>query len=93
MFSSVSQTSEQFEFSKCLYVVRPLKAKATMTSGKKNKKKQKTDRQTKQNKTKARKNTPRLALLKTGYNSFATLQYAESLSSNIKIQPNYFGQI
>ena len=92
MFSSVSQTSEQFEFSKCLYVVRPLKAKATMTSEKKTKK-QKTDRQTKQNKTKARKNTPRLALLKTGYNSFATLQYAESLSSNIKIQPNHFGQI
>ena len=53
MFSSVSQTSEQFEFSKCLYVVRPLKAKATMTSEKKNKKKQKTDRQTdRQNKTK-----------------------------------------
>ena len=63
-----------------------------MTSEKKTKNK-KTDRQTKQNKTKARKNTPRLALLKTGYNSFATLQYAESLSSNIKIQPNYFGQI
>ena len=92
MFSSVSQTSEQFEFSKCLYVVRTLKAKATMTSEKKTKNK-KTDRQTKQNKTKARKNTPRLALLKTGYNSFATLQYAESLSSNIKIQPNHFGQI
>ena len=89
----MSQTSEQFEFSKCLYVVRPLKAKATMTSEKKNNKKQKTDRQTKQNKTKARKNTPRLALLKTGYNSFAALQYAESLSSNIKIQPNHFGQI
>ena len=55
MFSSVSQTSEQFEFSKCLYVVRPLKAKATMASEKKNKKKQKTDRQTdktKQNKSK-----------------------------------------
>lgn len=64
-----------------------------MTSEKKNNKKQKTDRQTKQNKTKARKNTPRLALLKTGYNSFAALQYAESLSSNIKIQPNHFGQI
>ena len=94
MVSSVSQTSEQFEFSKCLYVVRPLKAKATMTSEKKTKKnKKQTDRQTKQNKTKARKNTPRLALLKTGYNSFATLQYAESLSSNIKIQPNHFGQI
>ena len=66
-----------------------------MTSEKKKQKKNKkqTDRQTKQNKTKARKNTPGLALLKTGYNSFATLQYAESLSSNIKIQPNHFGQI
>lgn len=88
----MSQTSEQFEFSKCLYVVRPLKAKATMTSEKKTKKTK--NRQTdRQNKTKARKNTPRLALLKTGYNSFATLQYAESLSSNMKIQPNHFGQI
>ena len=47
----MSQTSEQFEFSKCLYVVRPLKAKATMTS-EKNNKKQKTDGQTKQNKSK-----------------------------------------
>ena len=52
----MSQTSEQFEFSKCLYVVRPLKAKATMTSEKKSKKnKKQTDRQTdktKQNKSK-----------------------------------------
>lgn len=49
----MSQTSEQFEFSKCLYVVRPLKAKATMTSEKKKQKnKKQTDRQTKQNKTK-----------------------------------------
>lgn len=49
MFSSVSQTSEQFEFSKCLYVVRPLKAKATMTSEKRKNKKNKkqTDRQNK----------------------------------------------
>ena len=49
MFSSVSQTSEQFEFSKCLYVVRPLKAKATMTSEKRKNKKNKkqTDRQDK----------------------------------------------
>ena len=55
MFSSLSQTSEQFEFSKCLYVVRPLKAKATMTSEeKKQKNKKQTDRQnkTKQNKIK-----------------------------------------
>lgn len=44
----MSQTSEQFEFSKCLYVVRPLKAKATVTSEKKNKKnKKQTDRQNK----------------------------------------------
>lgn len=88
MFSSVSQTSEQFEFSKC-------ESEGDHDFGKKKTKKNKkqTDRQTKQNKTKARKNTPRLALLKTGYNSFATLQYAESLSSNIKIQPNHFGQI
>ena len=45
----MSQTSEQFEFSKCLYVVRPLKAKATMTSGKKTKKtnNRQTDRQNK----------------------------------------------
>ena len=52
MFSLLSQTSEQFEFSKCLYVVRPLKAKATMTSEeKKQKNKKQTDRQnkTKQN--------------------------------------------
>ena len=47
MFSSVSQTSEQFEFGKFLYVVRPLKAKATMTSEKKTKNKKQTDRQNK----------------------------------------------
>ena len=45
----MSQTSEQFEFSKCLYVVRPLKAKATMTSEKKTNqtKNRQTDRQNK----------------------------------------------
>lgn len=52
MFSSVSQTSEQFEFSKCLYVVRPLKAKATMTSEKKKQKKTKNRQTDRQNKTK-----------------------------------------
>ena len=52
----MSQTSEQFEFSKCLYVVRPLKAKATMTSEKKNKKtKNRQTDKTKQNKTKQNK--------------------------------------